>query len=268
MATSRFLVDAHVHVHSCYPISGFLDAAADNVVRAAKALDMPSSTPGLLLLTQSREADAAAGLSDGATGAWRRSATEEAGTVRLTKPGHPDLFFVAGRQVATAEGLEVLALGATGPFPDGEPAAAVIDAVCELGGLPVIPWGFGKWWGRRGELVRQIAADRVRFPVLFIGDSAGRPRAAARPRLLAEAEALGRLVLPGTDPLPFAAEVTKPARLVFVAGPLSLARPFAALRDWLLARADPLHGCGSHESLSVFLHRQCAMQLRKVLAAR
>lgn len=53
---------------------------------------------------------------------------------------------MAGRQIVTAEKLEVLALGTDLDIDDGRPIREVLSLVTENGGLPVIPWGAGKWW--------------------------------------------------------------------------------------------------------------------------
>lgn len=175
----------------------------------------------------------------------------------------PPLILVAGRQIATSEGLEVLALGATGPFADGEAVETTIEAVREQDGVPVIPWGFGKWWGRRGAVVRRLAADHTRFPLLFLGDSAGRLGIAPRPRLFAEGERQHRAVLPGTDPLPLRGEVDKVGRLVFrVERELDTDRPFAGLKYWLTHCEASPPAFGTCERTGRFLNRQIQMQLR------
>lgn len=180
----------------------------------------------------------------------------------------PPLILIAGRQIATAEGLEVLALGAAGPFADGEPVETTIDAVREQDGVPVIPWGFGKWWRRRGAIVRRLVADHTRFPLLFLGDSAGRPAITPRPRLLAQAEQMGRAVLPGTDPLPLPDEVNKVARLVFlVEREVDPDSPFDGLKRWLSRCEASPPAFGVYERPGMFLRRQITMQLRKQRSA-
>jgi hypothetical protein len=180
------------------------------------------------------------------------------------RAGAPRLILVGGRQIATAEGLEVLALGAVGPFADREPVETTIDAVRKQDGVPVIPWGFGKWWRRRGAIVQRLVADHARFPLLFLGDSAGRPGMAPRPRLLTEAERQHRAVLPGTDPLPLPGEEKKVGRLVFlVEREIDADRPFTWLRDGLIHCGTSPLTFGAYERPAVFLLRQISMQMRK-----
>ena len=69
------------------------------------------------------------------------------------RPGTLPVLVIAGRQIVSAERIEVLALGTRTQIPDGQPLAATIDAVRADGALAVLPWGFGKWWGARGRMV-------------------------------------------------------------------------------------------------------------------
>ncbi|MGB7755478.1 MAG: hypothetical protein WBL23_05400 [Salinisphaera sp.] len=258
------LVDAHVHLHGCFSPERFLDAAASNLAAAARNLGLPSSTPGLLLFTHAAADQAFGGLRAGLVGRWSLTATRETVSMAAHRAGAPPLILTAGRQIATAEGLEVLALGALGPFADGAPVDSTIDAVQEAGGIPVIPWGFGKWWGHRGDMVRRLVADHSRFPLLFLGDNAGRPAIAPRPRLFAEGEHHGRAVLPGTDPLPLPGETDKVGRLIFrTDSELDADRPFAELKTWLRHCETSPPAFGTYENAGVFLHRQIALRLRK-----
>ena len=66
------------------------------------------------------------------------------------------LYVIAGRQIITRERLEVLALCTAKEFADGEEVETVLDKVRRAGGLPVLPWGAGKWWGTRGRIVTEL----------------------------------------------------------------------------------------------------------------
>ncbi|MFA3921021.1 hypothetical protein AB1E33_29305 [Ruegeria sp. 2012CJ15-1] len=262
-----YLVDAHVHLHACFDPPEFLDAAGGNFSRLLHGLDLPESTPGVLLFTQSRGADAFGGLRPGHLGGWTIDETGEPVSLRASKGGQT-LALIAGRQIVTEEGLEVLAYGTAGPFPDGEPIERAIERVLDAGGAPALPWGFGKWSGARGRVIQRIANDHARFPFLFFGDNAGRPALWSRPRLFGEVEQLRRVILPGTDPLPFRGELHKVGRLAFVANDeLSLTHPFQSFRTWLETCTATPQIQGEYESLSRFLHRQVAMQFRKRLGA-
>lgn len=258
------LVDAHVHLHDCFSPPRFLDAAAANLERAGAELGLSPSTPGMLLFTQTADRDPFGGLGPGSVGRWSLSPTAESVSIAAQRVDAPLLILTAGRQITTAEGLEVLALGTADSFEDGHPIDHTIDQVRWQGGLPVLPWGFGKWWFRRGRVVRRIIHDRQRFPLLFLGDNAGRPGIAPQPSFLAQGKDRGRPVLPGTDPLPLAAEETKVGRLAFYLDQtLDIERPFEGLKQALLSTQASPPMVGQHEGTLPFLHRQLALQLRR-----
>lgn len=207
------LVDAHVHFHGCFDLDSFLDAAARNFQGAAAELGLPAATPGCLLLAEMQGEQAfqrfrgEVGLER--SGPWRFAATDEECSLVASRPdlprseAPPPLVLVAGRQIRTREGLEVLALATLENFSDGLPFAGTLERVHWSGALPVVPWGFGKWWFERGGLVESLLQGREREAV-FLGDNAGRPGLAPRPPLFRLAESHGVPVLPGSDPLPLA----------------------------------------------------------------
>jgi len=266
-----FLVDSHVHVHRCFDEGVFFDSALANV----RALDGERGGGldriGCLLLTESAGEDVFSGLRSrvrAGEGDWQFRPTEEACSLIACREGEGSLVVVAGRQIVSAEQVEVLALGTTAMLPDGRPLAQTLVAVRAAGALPALPWGFGKWLGRRGRLVAQQIAG-ARPGELFLGDNGGRLALSPRPRLFALAEARGLAILPGSDPLPFAPEVAKVARYGFVLQvPFDAAAPFAAIRRALAGLAGSPEPFGRLERWPSFVHHQIAMQLEKRRRAR
>lgn len=264
------LVDAHVHLYRCFAQADFFDRALANFQRAAAALGLAPGGVGCLMFTESASDDYFRQLAETQSigdRRWHIAPTAEHVALLAGRDGPAELLLVAGRQVVTAEGLEVLALGTRARFDDGEPVGQVLAAVEAAGALAVLPWGFGKWTGRRGALAHHLAQDVASLPRLCFGDSAGRAAGWPRPKLLALAERCGRLVLPGTDPLPIASDIGKVGRFGFVVdAPLDLDRPFAALARWLGARRASPATYGRLEWPLTFAWNQAAMQLRKRLA--
>ena len=161
------------------------------------------------------------------------------------------------------ERLEVLALGCARELPDGMRLTETVEAVLGEASIPVVPWGFGKWWGGRGRLVSDLLESDTdgRF---YLGDNAGRLRFGARPRLFERAAERGIFVLPGSDPLPFARQVAKTGRCGFLMnGGFDPEHPAASIVEWLRANARQPATFGSYESLGNFVRDQLAMQLRK-----
>jgi hypothetical protein len=174
------LIDGHVHVHACYDEAAFLSSA----LRRLRGYGEGFPT---LMLAEIAGTNVFARWRDGG-GPWQASTTAESSSLVLDGR----LLVIAGRQIVTSEGVELLAQCSSEGFADGLPLNETIASVLAAGGLAVLPWGVGKWLGRRGALV---AEARTRFPVL-LGDNAGRPTLWPRPALFRD-----RLVLLGTDPL-------------------------------------------------------------------
>lgn len=249
-------VDAHVHVHPDFAWPKVLAAATRNFAKAgAEGLSA-------IMLTESVGVDRFADLSAGVDG-WRISETDEAESViAAPERGEGAVAVISGRQIVSAEGVEVLALGARDRFDDGQPLDAALAAAMSSGALVVLPWGVGKWSGRRGQLVRHA----LELDGTFLADSGVRVAGSARPALLAEAEARGRPVLAGTDPLPFAGDVDKPGRYGFVlSAALDPLRPKASIAEQVRALLESPPVFGRLEAPMRFFQRQVGMQIRKRL---
>lgn len=201
------LMDGHVHFHTCFSWHAFLEAAARNFQQAESELNLQAPTIGCLAFTESRFANSFDELRAGVQiDGWDIQRTDEVRSVICRSRTGQAIIILSGRQIVIREGLEVLAIGCHGRFADGQPIAGLIQQIGALGGLPVVPWGFGKWRLRRGRVVRRLVGGEV-DDVFALGDNGGRARMLPQPGLFAKAEAGGIPVLPGSDPLPFPNEV-------------------------------------------------------------
>jgi len=169
-----FAVDGHVHVHDEVPD---LHAIVQRISRLA-----PGATPVLML------ADGPRG--DGFR-RMKRAAQERSN--RATSHDITPLLIIPGWQVVSEEGLELLVQGVEQFETFGAPAQSVVEAAIAQGAIVTLPWGFGKWIGKRRRLVRRLLSlygDRV-----LLGDISGRPPGWAEPLLA------GRPVVRGADNL-------------------------------------------------------------------
>ena len=274
-AHAEVLLDAHVHYHSGFSRPVFFGAAVANLRAGAEQLGLESRPRRGLMLTESHGADAfgafaeaaSTSLPDGAPpdGWWFRRSREENSlwAVRSAAPDEP-MLVIAGRQLVTREGLEVLALGCRAPMADGMALGEARDAVIEAGGIAVVPWGFGKWWSERGRSVAAlIDADEAPGP-WFLGDNAGRPRIFRQPPLFTKGAANDILTLPGSDPLPLPGQADKVGRCGFLmSGAFDPDYPARSVLDWLRGRTEQPTTFGRYESLGNFARDQIAMQRRK-----
>ncbi len=264
------LVDAHVHVHPDASVAGLFDAAARNFSAVAGGM-CASRWQGVLLLTEMKQMDWFQSVAQKKThdryDSWTVSPiASEAVSLRAENAG-TSLLIVAGRQIVTAEGIEVLALGTTTRIDDRHPLDATLDAVRNAQAITVLPWGVGKWIGRRGALVTN-ALRNAASQQIFAGDNAGRPFFWPRPQAFDVAEASGRPVLPGTDPLPLPhAEQHVGANGFWVEGELPTDAPWSALRTRLLAAGcNDIKAFGARESVVRFFYSQLALRRNKAVS--
>jgi len=152
--------------------------------------------------------------------------------LRVCMDDERPLLLYAGRQIVSAERVEVLALTADLDLPDGAATREVVDAVIASGAVPVLPWSPGKWMGARGEIVRVLVGAYAEK--LCVGDLTIRSEWLAEPGAMKLARDVGCSVLCGSDPLPFRGEEGRMARYgtrVSDVDPHDLGALRAALRD-------------------------------------
>ncbi len=268
-APRTFLVDGHVHFYDCFDDRVFLDAADDNFRAAAAQLGLGADSTACLMFTESsgdhhyRRFRSMASAGSGMP--WSFRETQEDCSLVASKDGSERLVLIAGRQIVTAEGLEVLALGCDREFADGQSLPQAVDAVLETGAVAAVPWGFGKWWLRRGELLGRYLRGGGSTKV-FLGDNANRLQWAMPPALFRWGAAHGVAVLPGTDPLPFPTEATNVGSYGFVLnGAGDRDRPAASIVSLLKAGSGQPPVYGRRESVVSFCLNQVRMQIWKRL---
>ncbi len=244
-----FLVDGHVHYYPNFVRDRFFDSALANFRRAACASGTGPEYAGWLLFAESagmhyfrtfRDA-----VGQAAAGGWTFQRTDEAESLVARCDVGAELVLIAGRQIITAEGLEVLALCCDAEIEDGQPLATVVGAANRLDAIVVLPWAFGKWWFRRGALVDRFvrSAEPSR---IFLGDNGGRARLGPRPHPFRAAESRGIAILPGSDPFPLSYDVKRIGEYGFIIdGTVERSRPAAGLKHLLRKSAGPpsVYGC-------------------------
>ena len=256
--THAIPVDGHVHFHRSERVTATLDAAAANFRAIGSSR---SACVGALLLTEAagervynhiRERDLA--------GPWRIEpcAAETQSLICHGTDGW--IVVVSGRQIRCERGLEVAALGTTEEFSEGRPLAETILAVTESGALAVLPWGFGKWMGGRGKLVRRMIEHHA--PSDFaVGDNGGRLGWLGQPALVRAAAQRGFRVVPGTDPFPFGNDFRRVGAFgFFVDSVPAMNAPWSDLSRGIAAKTGSLPRYGKALDPARFMVNQVGMQ--------
>lgn len=265
-------IDAHAHLYSCFKVGSFLECTFLNLseagsrdscgVRPACVLFV-LSMPGIDGFGRLRSAlEQGTHDSDLGDDNWQVHGTAERISVCMAVRDR-SLVAIAGRQVNSRERLEVLALGTRQQFEEGQPARTLIQEVAQAGAIPVLPWGVGKWLGRRGQLVEELIEDPD-LPPFFLGDSAHRPTFWPQPSQFRRAEERGIRNLSGSDPLPFPREVQRAGSFgVVLDESLDLERPAQDLKQKLLDPSTTFRQFGEGEAPAQFVRNQLKMQFRK-----
>ena len=258
----NLVLDTHAHVYPSYDLQVLFSRALSNLDDLAGALfgTEHDATRGLLLAERndcSFYDDLRAG--EVALPAGWEVASSGEHALELASPNGPSLHLMPGRQVVTRERLEVLALLTAVRPDDGVPLDATVSGIREGGGVPVIPWSIGKWWGERGRVLNAFLAAPREGP-LYLGDSliraAGWP--APGPFRLAP-------VLAGTDPLPLPGEEAL-AGSYGIGGAVESENVTEAVRE-LLTAASPAYRIGGRRLSALRVARRW-LGLRRIPEVR
>lgn len=267
------LIDTHVHFHDCFDLVEFLAAAATNLERRQEELglapagDDAEPPAWVLLVMETDDRSLSSRLSDGAErleeAGWQCGPTAEPGTATLRSGGGPPLHIVEGRQVVTAERLEVLATPCSDALASGLSLGETLRAARRSEAVAILPWGFGKWTGRRGRIVRALL-ESPRRDGLLLGDNGGRLELGVKPRLLTLGAQRGFPVVRGSDPLPIASQVRRVGSSgSLLRGPFDPDRPATSVRALLGDLRRPPRAFGRGPGPISFVLHQAWMQLRR-----
>jgi hypothetical protein len=157
------LADGHVHILDRFSELSCLDWALNNFNKAAALLELSDHIDRVLFLAESSSINwfakqymaARQGLFE-QLNHYRCVVTEENTSLCFENTSSDRLFVIAGRQIISSERLEVLALGLSREYPDGQPLRTILSDIRENDCIAVLPWGVGKWLGARKRIVASV----------------------------------------------------------------------------------------------------------------
>ncbi len=249
--------DAHVHLYDCFDIDVFFDSAFENLTSACRiAGHVPKESQFFLMFTESKGINNFSKLETLSQGRkWSVKVVEEDLSFVVSHEKHPEikLFIAAGRQLVTTERLEVAALLTKEQFDGVMPLNKTVEAIEDVGGIPVCPWGAGKWLGARGKLLAKYLKSGC--GQLYLGDSGGRPSIWPKSGLLT-----GN-VLSGSDPLPVGFDQNRVGTFgSAISGKLDEKKPAASFKELIKSEEYPVQSWGETMSLSRFVRLQLAIR--------
>ncbi|MFO7963727.1 MAG: hypothetical protein R6U50_07390 [Desulfobacterales bacterium] len=260
-------VDTHVHIYDRFELGFFFDAAWKNADMARQKLAPFHPTLLLLMLTEGfgmawfericRLMESGKNLRG-----WKIRETGENCSLMLQRKENQVIYLIAGSQIQSAEGLEVLALGTKRRFEDNIAIEHLIDRVNDAGAVAVVPWGFGKWTGRRGRLLdRLLNGHSAKF---HLGDNGGRPEWLGTPRPFQAALEKGLKILPGSDPLAFDNESGRAGSYGFYCDEnISSEKPAEYIKRRLRDPSFQIVPYGNRTGSSQFIRSQVRIQFNK-----
>jgi len=245
------IADTHVHLYPCYDLNAALGNAFNSLSLLAPEPGKAGKEGGAHLaicLTERQDCHFFRQL--------RAGSVKLAGDLYTVEPCAEDnvvairnwegrrLFVFAGRQIVTSEKLEVLSLTYDADILDGGLIRPVIDRVLAGGGVPVLPWSPGKWFGKRGSIIGDLITSV--YPDNFlIGDSALRPIGWGEPGLFLYGLEKGFKIIAGTDPLPFAGDENSIGKYgITCNSAFDAAKPLSEMRRLLKDPAIPVSRVG------------------------
>ncbi|NES78357.1 MULTISPECIES: hypothetical protein [unclassified Okeania] len=261
----KIIADAHVHIHKCFELDQLLNASLANFHKISRTKTDTENSVFLIFLTEMLGDFEFSKILEYAQNHqqinnWKLAPTQESISISATNNENQKIFIIAGRQIVTAEKLEVLALISDNEFVDGLPVETTIQNIVSKDSIPVLPWGVGKWIGKRGNILQKLLNSDT-LSMICLGDNSGRPNFWSRPSYFQLAEKKGWKVLPGTDPLPLKSEYTKPGSFGFIVeGEFNIVEPGKSMKQILLNPTTSIQPYGCLETPFRFIRNQFAIR--------
>lgn len=268
IAQQLLAVDSHVHLHDMTDLPGFFDSARQAFGEALDTLTAGRQLTAMLVLTEPWKQPAFSylrqqlgRLSGSNTGGWKLESTAEDISLKAEDSEGNILLLVSGQQIVTSEKLEVLSLAAEPAVADGLNLAETVSGILANDGLPVLPWGVGKWLGPRGENISSFLKAETNRPI-FLGDNGGRPAIWQSVPQFDLARQIGIPILRGSDPLRCSFRRRGAGSFgTLLSCSLDITRPGKSLRQILTNGSYSSTDFGSPESLWNFCKDQISLRI-------
>ncbi|HSP88084.1 MAG TPA: hypothetical protein VLN45_08110 [Ignavibacteriaceae bacterium] len=262
---SLLLIDSHIHINHLDELRFFFQSAFNNFSIFNHKLTNSKNFIGVLFLTEVRDYNFFKILYDNTDSFSKQLGYKIERTLEdnslLVSYDENKIILIAGQQIITAENLEILALGTINKFEYGKDFSATINWIKKEKAIPVIPWGVGKWFGKRGRIVEDFIQNNTE---IFLGDNSGRPLFWPTPKLFKEGINKKIYTLRGTDPLPIKTQVKKVGRFGFYFfSHIDMRYPFLNLKELIYSLKGNPNNFGHLENPLRFFKDQFILNFKQ-----
>lgn len=250
-----FVIDTHVHVHSLYNITDVLESAYSNFAIQARKYSTKNFMGVLFVYSLNSNDDCNLIFkSEENVLDWKFNQIDSNTFEALS--GKKQLLIKTGYQVISSEGIEILVLADRAKEFFGVNAEIVIEKALSEKLLVILPWGVGKWLGKRGVIVNDLI--KKFNSKIFLGDNSSRPWFWWRVPQFTLARSLNTKILQGTDPLSISCE----ERIIGTSGVVCRMDKLADLNLFDLLSNQASINYGHFESSYRFFINQIKIRLR------
>ncbi len=258
------VVDGHAHIYPHFPLNKAFAEAFHNLTEL-----VPEDSIPVIFLADPKGVkvfDALKKLADQRVAftqapGWFVRSTLESVSVVLNGPRQETLVVIQGQQLVSSEGIEVLAIGSKEKVSDGQPIKSVLELAKMTRTFLILPWGLGKWFGGRGQVIDDIM-EEYNSVEISLGDNSARPCFWSETRFKVASQR-GMRVLAGSDPLPLEGAESHLGSFGFAINrELDLSAPWRQLNNLLRDLSVDVKTVGRQMRLGQNFINQVALRLR------
>lgn len=246
------VVDTHVHLYPCYDLASAMSNLVDNLAK------LGGNAVKAAFLTERQDCAYFKDMQEGRLkipGNRFEIGVGPDNALVLHEEHEPRVFLFPGRQIVTAERIEVLALTVDFTPTRTLRGEELVESILDRGGIPVLSWAPGKWMFDRGKTVRALI-EKFEAGRLLIGDTTLRPAGWMESALIRMAKARGFPVVAGSDPLPFSGEERyMGAYASILNGDFDREHPIASIRKLLMVPGAKIARTGRRCNMVEVLRR-------------
>ncbi len=206
-------IDGHVHLWQNFDLDLFFQTAFTNFTLAANSFSPSQENLFVMFLAETKQEKSSKRLEK--LGMVKNNCNYSQNisyaflnlteNIKVLKVRHLKsdkiLFIIFGQQITCSEGIEILSFFTPHEIENENPILDIIDKITLNSGIVVIPWGVGKWLGRRGKIIENTLDSLGSTENVFIGDNANRPWFWPSYKIEQLAHRYDTGILSGSDPL-------------------------------------------------------------------